>query len=246
MYLAARVQRLKAAVKTAYTRLASRRPKRVDASRLDDVLSIMERDAWLKGAMLDELREAVRVGEGRPFNRSSHVDLVELVRSTAESLEPVAREGDVTVRVKCAAASLVIAADAEDLTRIVGRVLACAIAASDRGSSVDCGLSLDADWIRLVVRVHAPDTASMPRAAGSAGDRSEILASTWERLGLEAVRALVELHGGGVWVEIEDPRLDPILTVRLPGDRAVQRPADGGSVRDHTPPTIRTSQGGNT
>src|SRR5215510_6621178 len=106
MVFSALLQRLKAMVQTLRQRFVPTRKRPVDDGRLDDVLGMLERDAWLTGEMLDELREA------------SHVDLAELVRSTLESFAPLAREGEVTLTSRCAASSIVISADAKDLTQI--------------------------------------------------------------------------------------------------------------------------------
>jgi signal transduction histidine kinase len=228
MALAGLVQRLKAAVQTLGRRLTSRRAKPIDAARFDAVLGMLERDARLKGEILDEIREATRVGEGAPLRRSSHVDLAELVRSTAETLVPLAQQRDIVLHARCAATSVVISADPEDLTHVVGRVLACAIASSERGGTVDCHLSLDADWVRLVVHVHRGrvDVGSVPRVLESSRERpSERDAAEWELLGLGTVRMLVELYGGFVRVERQGPPSHWVFTVSLPGDRAVRGPA---------------------
>jgi len=210
MLFSALVQRLKATVQTIRPQPASRRkPAAVDAG-LHDVLDVLERDARLKGEMLDELREAARVGEGSALHRSSQVDLAELVRTTTESFGPVALERNVTLIARCAASSVVISADARDLTQIVSRLTACAIASSAAGGGVDCQLALDPDWVRLIVRVHA--------AAGGGKVPTDFDALLW-KVELSAVRELVELHGGVLRVGFEDHRSGPMFTVMLPGDR---------------------------
>lgn len=219
MVFAALSQRLKATIQK-FRLLAQWERRAVDAARLDDVLDMLERDACLKGEMLDELREASRVGEGTLLHRSSQVDLAELVRSMAESFVPLARESNVTLTVRCAAASVVISADSKDMTHIFSRLIACAIASSERGGTVDCELSLHPEWISLVVRVHE-------RAEGAPRTAADLDTSMWEQFRLSEVRKLVGLHGGVVRVAFEGPRSGPVFMVMLPGDRAVAPPSDG-------------------
>jgi signal transduction histidine kinase len=212
MLFSALLQRLKATVQTIRPRPASRRkPPAVDA-RLYDVLDVLERDARLKGEMLDELREAARVGEGSPLHRSSQVDLAELVRATTESFVPLARERNATLTARCAASSVVISADARDLTLIVSRLIACAIAASGNGGRVDSEISLDPDSVSLIVHVHGA-------TAIGHGLPDALRASLWKQFGLSEVRELVELHGGVLRAGSEGDRSGGIFTVRLPGDR---------------------------
>ena len=212
MLFSALLQRLKATLQTIRPQPAShRKPPAVDA-RLHDVVAVLERDARLKGEMLDELREAARVGEGSPLHRSSQVDLVELVRTTTESFVPLGRERNTTVIARCAASSVVIAADAQDLTQVVCRLVACAIAVCGNGGKVDCEVLLDPDWVSLIVRVH--------RAPASGRGLPDDFSQPWKQFGLTAVRELVELHGGVLLAAGEGDRSDAIFTVRLPGDRA--------------------------
>jgi signal transduction histidine kinase len=209
MLFSALLQRLKATVQTIRLHRASRRKPVVDA-RLNDVLEMLERDARLKGEMLDELREATRVGEGS-LHRSSQVDFAELLRATTESFVPLAGERQSTLTARCAASSVVISADAKDLTRIISRLIACAIAFSGNGGAVDCELLLDPNWVSLIVRVQGA-------TASGRGLADTLRASPWKQFGLSEVRELVELHGGVLRVGSEGDRSGAIFTVRLPGD----------------------------
>ena len=216
MVFSALLQRLKAAVQTLRSRAAPKRKHSIGDTALNDVLDLLERNAWLTGGMLDELRETSRVVEGSPLHRSSQVDLAELVRSTAESFLPVAREEGVGLLVKCAASSIVISADAKDLTQIVGRLMACAIRSSERGGRIVCQLTLAPDWIHLFVRVEA-GTGAAP------GAHTDFDTSAWKQCGLAAVRKLVDLHGGVLRVGFEAGSSGPMFTVMLPGDQAHHR-----------------------
>jgi K+-sensing histidine kinase KdpD len=203
-------------------RLTLRGRPRLGDGCFDEVLRMLERDAWLKDKMLDELREAERVGEGTVLRRTSQVDFAELIRSIAESLAPVARTKQVTVRVRCAATSVLIPSDAKDLTHVVGHVLACGIAACARQGVVDCQLFVDAHWVRLLVRAPVSDEglAGLSHVLDSSSQaNSERELADWDHLSLTTVRALVDLHGGNLRMEILDSH--GIFTVTLPGVRPV-------------------------
>jgi signal transduction histidine kinase len=218
MPIAALVLRVQAAVQTLGRRLAFRRQHPLDAGRFDGVLGMLERDAGLKERMLDELRDAARVG-GASLNGSPHADFADVLRSAAESLVPLAREAGITLHARCAATSLIIAADPKDLTHIVSRLLACAMTHCKRGGTIYCQLSLDADWVTLAIRLQASDVeaGSVPgileSQGASAPDRD---AAAWARLGLTTVRRLVTSYGGTVRVEIGSAG-DSSFTAKLAG-----------------------------
>lgn len=200
MLFAALVQRLRLAAQATGKRLMM--PLRTDArdlARFDDVFRVLERDARLNAEMLDELREAERLGE--TVQRSSRVDLVDLVRSTTEALAPVARERDVSLHTRCAAMSVIIPADPRDLTHVVSRLLACAIVSSERGGTVHAHLSLDAEQVRLVVRAHCRASAD------------------WNDLDLATVQSRVARHGGQMRAEIREPGREVVFTLSMPGHR---------------------------
>src|SRR5262245_54119526 len=168
----------------------------IDRRRLTDTLDVLERNARLEGDMGHELREAERVGRGSgggPF-----VDLAELVRSTADALRPVATEGNVKVQARCAATSVVVSADARDLTHIVGRLLASAITSSRRDGTVRVQLSLDGDWLRIVVGAYRDAAATRGPSVVTPAEAGHDAASQWEQRGLRSVQELVERYGGPV------------------------------------------------
>jgi signal transduction histidine kinase len=217
--LAALGQRVKALLRMIVERLTSRSGEHRDAERFEDVLDLLERDARLKAELLGELREATRLGAATPHG-SSQIDLAELVRSTAESLALVARQEGVTLQVRCAATSVIIAADAGELTHVVGHLLASAIASSTRATIIGIELSVSGDWIRLVIRARGSDVvlALIPRVLESSNrPPSDLEAAVWEHLGLANVRTVVERHGG--LVRVETYRRQLIFTLGIPGDR---------------------------
>jgi two-component system phosphate regulon sensor histidine kinase PhoR len=218
--LAALRRRLLALVRKTVEWLTVSRVRSRDAGRFEDVLHLLERDARLKAELHDELREATRLGEMAPVHGTSQIDFAELVRSATESLAVVAHERGVTLHVRCAATSVIISADAGELTHVVGHLLASAVASSTRASTIHSELSVSGDWTRLVIRASSSDAllAVLPPALESPSRHPRDLdAAAWEQLGLTTVRTLVARHGGIVRVENRDRQL--IFTLSIPGDR---------------------------
>ena len=212
MIAADAIRRLRVAIQTVTGGSRWSGVSKVDAACLDEMLCILTRDARLKEAMLEELRGAARVCAPSRFHRSSSVDVAELIRSTTDALRPAAAHGGVTLLARCAATSVIVPGDAADVTHIVSRLLACAIASSACGDTVDCQLSVDGDWLMLNVTVHR-------RADDMASPANELETGAWTELGLATVRELVELHGGVLDVEIDRRSCRQVFDVRLPGDR---------------------------
>lgn len=230
--LAALGRRLTALSRRLAARLAPRRIARREARRLDEVLRLLERDARLNADLLDELREATRLGEVAPVDGSSHVDLAALVRSATESLAVVASERGITLDIRCGATSIVISADAGDLTHVVGRLLASAVASSVRDSTIHGELSVNAHWTRLVVHVTVGDPAldAVPRTLDSSTRHpAGPDADAWERLGLTTVLTLVARYGGIVRVDRDARSLT--YTLSIPGDRQGPAPQSGPRAR---------------
>jgi signal transduction histidine kinase len=185
-------------------------------ARLEGVLTVRERSARLEGEMFNELHEVGRLSGQTALRRSSRVDLAELVRSVTAALRPAAEESGIQVHARCAASSVVVPADGEDLTQIVGRLLACAIQWSDRGGSVESLVSLDSDWVRLDVRAHGRDRG---------GPATPRLLEPSRASDLSAVRHLIERHGGIIRVQVKAPGAGATFTVMLPGEASVPEPA---------------------
>ena len=143
LLVASLVHDLKMPVQTVLGWVSLLRKKRVDGARLDEVLGILERNARLEADMLNELLEVACV---RPTSRArtpSRVDLAELVRSMTDALRPLAEESGVQLHARGASTPVFVSGDAQDLTRVLGNLIANAIKFSERGGTVESRLSLE-------------------------------------------------------------------------------------------------------
>jgi signal transduction histidine kinase len=237
LLVAALVHDLKMPIQAVLGWVSLLRRKPVDSARLDEVLGILERNARLEAEMLNELLEVACVRGAAPLRRSSRVDLAELVRSMTDALRPLAEESGVRLQARGAGAPVIVSADAQDLTRILGNLIANAIKFSEPGGTVESHLSLEKCAVRLVVRdqgrgiragflPHVFDTFRRER-------RDQTRASDGMGIGLATVRHLVRLHGGMVRAESAGPGQGATFTVMLPRPRAraraMVRPANGAA-----------------
>jgi signal transduction histidine kinase len=227
LLVASLVHDLKMPVQTVLGWVSLLRKKRVDGARLDEVLGILERNARLEADMLNELLEVACV---RPTSRArtpSRVDLAELVRSMTDALRPLAEESGVQLHARGAATPVFVSGDAQDLTRVLGNLIANAIKFSERGGTVESRLSLEKGSVRLVVRDQGRGIGArfLPYVFDSFRQEHRSQPGVPEGLGigLATVRHLVRRHGGVVRAQSGGPGQGSTFTVMLPRSSARAR-----------------------
>ena len=196
------------------------RQKPVDARRLDEVLTIVERNTRLQVDMINDLLEATnRPGAGRPM-RSSRVDLADIVGAACDALRPAAEKAQVRLAAPASTGRTIIWGDPHSLTRIASNLIANAIKYSDRGGTVECQVSSTATHAKLVVRDRGrgigPDFLPHVFEAFQREPRKGYTSPEGLGLGLSVVRHLVQMHGGAVHVESPGPGCGATFTVTLP------------------------------
>jgi signal transduction histidine kinase len=194
-----------------------------DAKRLDHALTVIERNTRLQGDLLNDLLDMTCPVRVAPARGPSHADLGEVVRSTIESLMPLARDCGIHVTVTAVATPVAVPVRAQDVARVAANLIANAIKFSRSGGSVECEVSAEGGWGRLIVRDEGRGISAgfLPRVfAAFYQERRTAGASLGLGLGLASVRHLVQLHGGTVRAESGGPWRGATFTVNFPLETA--------------------------
>jgi signal transduction histidine kinase len=203
----------------------------VQASRVEDALQAVERNATIQHRMIEDLLDVSRVVTGKLRLDFSDVDVAELAAASLTAVEPTADAKRVHVASEIDPDLPRLHADPQRLQQVIWNLLTNAVKFTPEGGHV---------W--LAVRRTDRDVLIEVRDDG-AGIAAESLPHVWERfrqadespphagtglgLGLAIVRHIVELHGGTVLAESAGRGRGSTFRIVLPASEATpaaQRP----------------------
>ncbi len=163
-----------------------------------------------------------RMEKGTILPAFSSVDLRALAQKAMDDLQPLFSRGGITAAPIAAPGSSLVEADPEQLEQVLINLLGNAVKFTPRGGTIGVELSESGDGMLLCVRDTgrgiAPEyhlkifdrfyqvDGSLTRETGGSG------------IGLAIVKAIVEMHGGRVWVE-SVPGKGSEMKVYLPRSR---------------------------
>jgi PAS domain S-box-containing protein len=193
------------------------------------LLVIIDQAASRLARLVDDLLELTRLQAGRVQLQRRPSDLGELVQRSARAIEPLAKTRGQQVSVELPPEPVVALVDRERLEQVVLNLLSNAHKYGRAGGRIQVRLSRQAAGVVISVADDGPGipAADQPhiferfyRSALEATRRQQ-----GSGLGLAIARAMVELHGGRIWVE-STPGAGATFFIALP-----EPPADVAAPR---------------
>jgi signal transduction histidine kinase len=184
-------------------------------------LDALERNATLLTRLVDDLLDVSRIAGNRLTIVTKPMKLEEVARATVESLGVTAEAKGIRIECLVDDQPVQVLGDAQRLTQAVWNLIGNALKFTPQGGHVvvrvtrrgsdalliveDDGLGIAPDFLPQVF-----DRFRQARAGTQHGHGNGL------GLGLSIVRAVVELHGGTVWVESSGLARGARFSVRLP------------------------------
>jgi PAS domain S-box-containing protein len=157
--------------------------------------------------LINDLLDLSRIEAGIKLKRTN-LSLPTLAREVAESLGPVAAEKLISCEVECADNNLTAWADPDRISEVLTNLLGNAIKFTPTNGKVTVSLVRNGDdWAKVSVTDTGPGIPS--EEATRIFDKfyqvtqSERRKAMGTGLGLSIAKALVEMHGGKIWLESE-------------------------------------------
>jgi signal transduction histidine kinase/CHASE1-domain containing sensor protein/ActR/RegA family two-component response regulator len=197
-----------------------RRRRSDDAAMLDRAVQVIQRNLDTQVQLVDDLLDTAWIVGGKLRLALHPLDLVALLRTTVDSVRPLAQAKRITLSLHCGAGAFATVGDASRLEQVVWNLLTNAVKFTQPGGTVsvrlerlgwlaqleveDDGQGIEADLLPHVFDRFRQADSSSTRSAGGLG------------LGLALVRHIVQAHGGQVMVRSDGPGCGASFTVSLP------------------------------
>jgi signal transduction histidine kinase len=181
---------------------------------------VIERQVTHLTRLVDDLLDVTRITRGKVQLQLERVDLVELVRRTADDHRPAYGTAGLELAVATPDAPLLTDADPIRMAQAVGNLLGNALKFTPRGGRVEVSLTAADAAARITVRDTglgiSPEIRAHIFEPFTQADRTLDRSRGGLGLGLALVKSMVELHGGQVEVESDGPGTGAMFTLRLP------------------------------
>jgi signal transduction histidine kinase/CheY-like chemotaxis protein len=183
-------------------------------------LEVIERNTRLQSSLIEDLLDVSRIISGKMRIETELVDLVSVVKTVSETIQPLAEAKNVRYRFVCDDEAVFLTADAVRLQQVVSNLLQNSIKFTPAGGNIevflersetdailrveDTGVGIEADLLPYIFDRFRQADASARRNFTGLG------------LGLTIVRNIVELHGGLVEVASGGKDRGSTFTTTLP------------------------------
>src|SRR5262249_48281109 len=153
--------------------------------------------------------DLARIEEGKVELKGSRVSVGGLVHEVMETVKPLAAEKTVLIEAKVPEPSVLVWADRDKVTQVLMNLIGNAIKFTQPQGRITVSASSDgAEWAQVSVNDTGPGIAAEEcqkifqkfyQVSEEGGPKPK-----GTSLGLAISKALVELHGGKIWVESEE------------------------------------------
>lgn len=220
------------------------RNKKLNATRTEQALETIERNAKLQAQLIEDLLDVSRILQGKMTLNVAPVNLITTVQAALETVRLAAEAKHIQIQSTLNPISATLLGDANRLQQIFWNLLSNAVKFTPQGGRVEVQLEQVIDNGSLVmgeVPEHSPTTnsplpithyAQITVTDTGKGIAPDFLPHVFDYfrqedgtitrqfgglgLGLAIVRQLTELHGGTVWAESSGQDLGSTFIVRLP------------------------------
>jgi signal transduction histidine kinase len=156
------------------------------------------------GALIDDLFELTRIEAGEVTWTMHQVQIDELVEETVAAMAPAAQAGGISVRAEIAASLVPAHANAERIQRVLFNLIQNAIRHTPADGSVTVRAASAGECVEIEVAdtgegIAPADRDRVFQAFEQGADRASRTDGS-AGLGLAISRAIVEAHGGRIWV----------------------------------------------
>ena len=194
----------------------------VDPAKRREYAARMSTHVGALGALIDDLFELTRLQSGELEWTMEHVRVEELLQETVEAMRPAADAGSVEVVADLPGALPAPRGNADQLQRVLFNLIQNAI----RHTPPDGSVTVRAEDVDGGVEVEVADTGGGIAPAARERVFEPFFRADAARhepgagLGLAIARAIVEAHGGAIW--LEDAAIGTRVRFRLPAERSAR------------------------
>jgi PAS domain S-box-containing protein len=176
--------------------------------------------------LINDLLDLSTIEAGKIDLRPANLPLVTLVKEAAESLKPVAAEKLINLTVMSADPGIIAWADRDKVVQVLMNLIGNALKFTPTGGKVTIAVTKNsAAWMQISVTDTGPGIPAEEvnkvfarfYQIGQAGTQK----TQGTGLGLAISKALVEMHGGKIWVESEAGK-GSIFSFTLPAEQPFQ------------------------
>jgi PAS domain S-box-containing protein len=201
-----------------YTRMLRSGP--VDREAINNIISIVERNAKAQLQIVEDLFDSARIIAGKLRIEPGPVDLVPVLEAALDTARSAAEAKGVALAADFGPLPEQVLGDPTRLQQVVWNLLTNAVKFTPEGGRVELRMEGDADNVRITVsdtgKGIEPEFLPFVFDYFRQADASSARRHGGLGLGLSLVKHLVELHGGTIAAESEGKGRGAAFTVTLP------------------------------